>query len=104
MGTKNTEEVRCINKATGKVKYFRRWFANDKNWQKSTGFVPQELPVMNGTLEKPKPINPPPDEPEPEFSIDFITTESEDVSDSAKEQTKPTAKPTGKKATKHTTK
>lgn len=58
MGTKNTEEVRCINK-NGKIIYRRKWFAYDKNWQKSTGFVPQELPVMNGTVEKPKPINPP---------------------------------------------
>lgn len=104
MGTKNTEDVRCINKATGKVKNFRKWFAHDKNWQKSTGFVPEELPKMNAISDKPTYINPPVDKIDQDFDEGLITSESDDVDftpeqETKEPQTKP-AKATAKKAAK----
>lgn len=122
-GTQN-EEIRCINKKTGKVKYFRRWFAHDKNWQKSTGFVPEELPKVSVTLNQ-KVVNPLEGEPaydyegvittsgllpdlgETDLIHDFITSESDEPESITEQETKetqttPTAKPKGKKADKTT--
>lgn len=105
MGTKNTEDVRCINKATGKVKFFRKWFAHDKNWQKSTGFVPEELPKMNAISDKPTYINPPYDKMDQDFDDGLITTESDEPEaiteqETKEPQTKPASKATAKKAAK----
>lgn len=122
-GTQN-EEIRCINKKTGKVKYFRRWYAESKNWQKNTGFMPEELPkiklvsgetdpaysidkVVAVAYESSAPGN------EPEFDESLITTPSESYSEHPKLEvvnadpiketpTTPTAKPKGKKADKTT--
>lgn len=98
-GTQN-EEIRCINKKTGKVKYFRRWFAHDKNWQKSTGFVPEELPKVNAIAAKHTYINPPADKLDQDFDEGLITTEVDETVSEIKET--PTAKPKGKKADKTT--
>lgn len=40
------ELVRCINEKTNQVKSFERWITEQHGWQNSTGFVPQELPLM----------------------------------------------------------
>ena len=101
MKNQNTqqEEVRCINKKTGKVKFFRRWFAFDKNWQRNTGFSPEELPKV-ASIESQPVINPPVDMPQMDFDESLITTEVDETVSEIKET--PSAKPKGKKADKTT--
>lgn len=97
MDNKNNkfDEVRCINKA-GKVKSFRRYFAMNKNWQRATGFTPQELPPVM-SLKKVEPIQEEkPDDLVPEFSIEFRPVEEEEAGTpepkSPKQKTQTTAK------------
>ena len=41
----NRELVRCINIKKNHVAEFPRFICEDKSWQNSTGYVPQELPL-----------------------------------------------------------
>lgn len=89
------DEVRCINKS-GKVRFFRRYFAMDKNWQRATGFTPQELPPVM-SLKKVEPEKEEKtDDLVPEFSIEFRPVEEEEAGTpepkSPKQKTQTTAK------------
>lgn len=95
------DEVRCINKA-GKVKSFRRSFAMNKNWQRATGFTPQELPPVM-SLKKVEPEKEEKtDDLVPEFSIEFRPIEEGQESTpevkSPKPQPQTTAKATSQAA------
>ena len=37
------DEIRCVHGETGRVEFVKRYICESKNWQKSTGFVPQEI-------------------------------------------------------------
>lgn len=89
------DEVRCINKS-GKVRFFRRYFAMDKNWQRATGFTPEELPsVMSLNKSEPIEAEKTPDSV-PEFSIDFTIGEEDDTDLSESQAPKPQPQTTAK--------
>lgn len=39
-----TDEIRCVNAKKNDVIFVRRYIAEDKSWQKATGYVPQPPP------------------------------------------------------------